>query len=297
MEPSFAYRLKNEMVENKAFRLRQKTAQAHGFFLFGRRFSREEISLHTEDEEIARLFGWFVISLAGKKAVVTRTRKKGILRMEVPAQSDRDKLVELFGDGEQLDIGKLARPEEKGAFLCGAFLACGNITDPQKSYHLEFVVRNEALCQPLADLLEECCGQSRLSKRRGLPLVYYKDCTQIEDLLAFMGAVKGSLEIVDIEILKNVRNQANRATNCETANIDKTVNAAATQIADISYILETAGENALPEALRQLAHFRLENPEMSLRDLAALFPGGLSRSGIHHRLAKISAIAEELRQK
>jgi DNA-binding protein WhiA len=199
-----------------------------------------------------------------------------------------------LGDPAHIDQARLVGTEA-GAFLSGVYLSCGSVTDPEKGYHLEFVARRESLCRELAALLEQYIPGVKTTSRRGVFVAYYKDRIQIEDLLTLMGASKASLTMIDVEMIKEVRNRANRVTNCETANIDKTVSAAAGQMQDIAYILDTKGLEFLPENLRGVALLRLENPDLSLRELCALCEESISRSGLHHRLEKLSKIAGELR--
>lgn len=299
---SFSNDVKNEIIQNKPVRLRYKHAQAYGLFLFAREFSAEAVSLHTESADIAELYGWFAYSLCGRQTtVITREKsRRGRPFYEVclPLRADRERLLAaLRHSGDGICPAMLDTPESIHAFLSGAWLTCGNITDPQKGYHLEFVCRSAALCEQLAALLDECLGEvTRRTTRRGIPVLYFKECALIEDLLTMMGASKSSLAMIEVEIIKNVRNRANRATNCETANLDKLVTASTNQAADIRYILDVKGMDWLPEPLRQIARLRLDNPEMSLRELSELSPAAISRSGVHHRLDKLSKLAQALRE-
>lgn len=296
---SFSNNLKSEILGNKPMRLRHKQAQAYGLFLFGKEFGAEEISLHTENEETRRLFQWFARDLLGRQPAFSLKEKRRsggtVYTVSLPSEADRLCLLACFGRQGGIDRERLQTPEQIGAFLSGAYLACGNITDPEKSYHMEFVVRNRALAEDFLRLLEEAIPGARISGRRRSHIVYYKECGPIEDLMTLMGATRSCLAVIDIETFKSVRNRANRATNCETANIDKMVGAATSQIEDIRLVFQTKGEDALPGPLVAAARLRLTYPEASLRELAALSPEPISRSGIHHRLDKLSKLAEEIR--
>lgn len=296
---TFSLRIKQEILENKPLRTRHKLAYAYGLFLFGRSFSAAEVSLHTENEETVHLFQWFTGSLLGRLTALglgeKRRNGRKIYMVGLANGEDRRRLLEYFGQGEGINRGNLAGQEQLGAFLAGAYLACGNITDPEKGYHLEFVVRDRTVSGDLACMLEETVPGARVSSRRNGQIVYYKEFGPIEDVLTLIGATKSCLALIDIEMLKGIRNQANRAVNCETANIDKTVSAVASQIENIELILQTMGEDQLPEALWQVVHLRLKHPEASLRELAELSPDLISRSGIHHRLEKIGNIAAKIR--
>ena len=143
-------------------------------------------------------------------------------------------------------------------------------------------------------------GQSRgvhfkLTHRKGSPLLYLKESEQIEDFLTLTGATKATLKLMDIKIVKEMRNKVNRTTNCETANLGKTVEASQAQVADIAYVKERRGLSYFDEDLQELAALRLENPECSLRELAGLLSVSISRSGVNHRLKRISEAAAKLR--
>ena len=193
----------------------------------------------------------------------------------------------LYPEGVTYDL--LGGDAGTAAFVGGAFLACGSFADPEKKYHLEFAVPREEICGTLTGILQEVGFFPRITVRRSLPLVYSHDSEQIEDLLTFMGAPITSLDVMNIKILKERRNAANRAFNCDNANIDKVVSAAVVQIEAI----QAVGIENLPEELRPLAILRLENPDDSLRELGQKLSPPLSRSGVNHRLERILALANE----
>ncbi len=183
----------------------------------------------------------------------------------------------------------------KRAFLRGCFLAGGSISDPEKAYHLEIVAGSKEK----AALLVETAGYFELEaksvQRRGLYVFYIKEGAQIVDMLNVMGAHNCLMELESIRVVKEVRNSVNRKVNCETANLNKTVNAAVKQIEDIRYINETIGLDKLPEGLEEIASVRLANPDMPLKDLGERLSSPLGKSGVNHRLRKISQIADDLR--
>ncbi|MBR3301340.1 MAG: DNA-binding protein WhiA [Firmicutes bacterium] len=182
----------------------------------------------------------------------------------------------------------------KKAFLRGAFLACGTITDPAKTYHLELPCAREYLAGDVRKLVNSFGLKARITQRRGRYIVYLKDAEQISDFLGIIGASAHLLHFEDVRVTKDVRGRVNRINNCESANLQRSVNAAQKQIADIKLIEKNRGLDSLPLKLRQAAVLRLENPELPLADLAALADPPLAKSGLNHRLAKLSEIAESI---
>lgn len=198
----------------------------------------------------------------------------------------------LKGEASALNIKK---PCCRSAFLRGVFLSCGVLVNPAKEYHFEFKVTGKALADKLYAFLSETGLDFRRTTRKGFEILYLKGSEQIEEVLTYMGAVKSALKLMDIKIVKEVRNNVNRVTNCETANIGKTVRASMKQVEDINFILQQKGMEFLPRDLQEVAQLRLENPEMSLNELTREFPSEISRSGLNHRLKKLEEIARELR--
>lgn len=193
-----------------------------------------------------------------------------------------------FVDGNDVDTGM---------FLRGVFLACGSISDPNREYHLELTLSTEEKCSAIYSLINEQGMSIKKSTRGGQAFLYAKESERISDFLTYIGAMLHSMEIMNVKIYKDVRNNVNRAVNCEAANIGKTVAAAQKQIEDIELIEQLKGLNSLSEDLRQVAEIRLENADMSLREIGEMLNPPISRSGVNHRLGRISRIADSLRNK
>ena len=183
----------------------------------------------------------------------------------------------------------------KRAFLRGAFLCAGSISDPTKFYHFEIVCTSQVKARQLQELIQSFEIDAKIVKRKKYDVVYVKEGAQIVELLGLMGAGVSLMNLENVRILKGMRNTVNRKVNCETANINKTVNAAVKQMEDIEYIRDTVGLHRLPENLEETALLRLEYPQASLKELGALLSVPIGKSGINHRLRKISSIAEQLR--
>ena len=183
----------------------------------------------------------------------------------------------------------------KRAFLRGAFLVAGSVSDPQKFYHLEFACTTEHKAEQIRSLLGAFGLDARIVPRKKYFVVYLKEGDGIVDVLNIMEAHTSLMELENIRILKDMRNAVNRKVNCEAANIHKTVNAAVKQIEDIRYIRDSIGFGELSEGLAQMAEIRLANPDATLKELGMLLAPQVGKSGVNHRLRKLSEIAEELK--
>ena len=184
----------------------------------------------------------------------------------------------------------------KRAFVRGAFIASGSISTPEKFYHFEIVCNSYDKAVQLSDLIKSFDIESKIVERKKYYVVYIKDGAGIVDILNVMEAHVALMNLENVRILKEMRNSVNRKVNCETANLNKTVAAAVKQTMDIKYIQDTVGLSILPEALRQLAEVRLENPDVSLKELGTLLDPPVGKSGVNHRLRKISEISKNLQE-
>ena len=185
----------------------------------------------------------------------------------------------------------------KRAYIRGAFLGGGSISNPEKTYHLEFVTNSEEHSENLCDLINSFGLSSKIVLRKDNYIVYLKEGEQIVDLLNIIQAHNALLKLEDIRILKEMRNNINRIVNCETANLAKTINASVRQINNIEYIENVIGINNLPENLIDIANVRLENRDASLKELGEMLSPTIGKSGVNHRLRKLDEIAEDLKLK
>ncbi len=184
----------------------------------------------------------------------------------------------------------------KRAFIRGAFMASGSMSDPNKAYHFEIVCRTPEQAARLQELMKEFETEPKIVERKQYYVVYLKEGSQIVDMLNVMEAYVSLMNLENVRILKEMRNTVNRKVNCETANISKTVNAAVKQIADIELIRDTHGLDSLPLPLREMAQVRLEYPEAPLKDLGMYMDPPVGKSGINHRLRKLAAVADAIRE-
>ena len=182
------------------------------------------------------------------------------------------------------------------AFLRGAFLASGSISDPERFYHFEIVCAAEAKARQLKEIMGTFGLDGKIVLRKRYYVVYIKEGSQIVDVLNVMEAPVSLMELENIRILKEMRNSVNRQVNCETANINKTVAASVKQIRDIEYIRDTMGFESLPENLEEMAQVRLLKPDATLKELGEALDPPVGKSGVNHRLRRLSEIAERLRE-
>ncbi len=187
--------------------------------------------------------------------------------------------------------------EKKRDLLRSFFIEKGSVSDPERFYHMEFVCASEEEAQELRALIAEYGIDARPAVRNKHTIVYIKDSEAIFDMLNILGAHRSLMEFENVRILKEMREDVQRKVNCETANINKTVSAAVRQIEDISYIRDRIGLDNLPEGLSSVARLRLEMPDSTLKELGELLDPPVSKSGVNHRLKRLSDIAEKLRKK
>ncbi len=183
----------------------------------------------------------------------------------------------------------------KRAFLRGTFLAVGSMSNPEKGYHLEYVCADAQQAAQIMDTLLAYGIRAKTVVRKKYQVVYIKESEEIVELLNVIGAHVSLMKLENLRIFKDMRNSINRKVNCETANISKTVHAATKQIADIQYIKEHYGFDNLKENLRQVAELRLEYPDAALKELGEYLSPPVGKSGVNHRLRKLSELAEKLR--
>ncbi len=268
-----------------------------------------QIRLRTESAHMAKKFFVLVKKLFRADVEVRIRRKKGkqsmLYILAVPDHRQAVTILQavrlLNRQGElEAEIPLLHNPILKKdccrkAFLRGAFLASGSVSDPNSSYHFEIVCDSEYTAEQIRDLIRSLNIDAKTVTRKRYFIVYVKEGTQIVDLLACMEAKLALLEMENVRIVREMRGSINRKVNCETANIHKTVNAAVRQLEDIRYLQKTVGLNKLPENLDEIAEIRLQYPEATLKELGQYLHPPVGKSGVNHRLRKLGEIAERVR--
>lgn len=300
---SFSSRVKQEFCKAKLQHEPQKQAMCYGLLLFGRSFGEKGISLQSECVAAVKLAADLLAELTG--AIVStqtalRRATHAVCTLSVPDSGDVLRVLSYFGHtGREVHLRlNRANLEEDTTlvFLRGAFLACGTAFDPEKHYRVEFVTPRMHLAQDLCTLLLELplSLHVRLSRRGASYVVYLHGEAGVEDFLTALGAPNAAMDVMQARMFKEVRNQVNRRTNFEAANIAKTASAAARPIRALQTLFASGGTlESLPPELRALARLRYENPDLSLRELGQRLDPPLSRSGVNHRLQRITQIAEK----
>lgn len=295
---SFSSEIKSELSKTENLSSCCLHAQVYGLVLFAH-FSKYNLSITTENPEVFDLYVSYLKDYCGVEPVISKTGTKKMTAY-VKSDEDKEKVFEKFGHTSGETTLRLLRSNIQNeccvsSFLRGVFLSCGTVTDPERGYHLEFVVPYKKLCSDLMKFLDELDLNPKYIVRKGNHIIYFKISESIEDILAMIGAQDASLYLMNVKIEKDVKNKVNRIINFEMSNISKTVDAANLQLSAITFIDEKIGINSLPENLRAVAQLRLENPEASLNDLGMMMKEHITRSGINHRLEKILKIAEDLK--
>ncbi|MBQ5311934.1 MAG: DNA-binding protein WhiA [Oscillospiraceae bacterium] len=274
----------------------------YGMLLFCRRFDASEIVFQTENPLVRDMFIRLCGNVINGSVAQTEAKKRSavLYSLSVPEEADREEMIYRYRISSRSLIHRIQEDNITNnnvfAFLAGAFLSCGSMAEPMKEYHFEFAVPYRELCEDLERLLSRLGIVSRYVERKGVYVLYLKGSEAIEDMLTMMGASRASIELMNVKILKDVRNKANRIANCDSANIERTLRASQKQIEDIEYIMSAGGFDDLSEDLRNMALLRLENPDVSLSELGTMLDKPVGRSGANHRLRRLSEIAAEMRE-
>ena len=270
----------------------------------------QELRIQTENEAVSRkcftiLKKTFNIETDITVRESSHLKKGSIYSISLSNPVDVRELLEaakLLTDGDNggmLKVGNsivYQRDCCKRAFIRGAFLSSGSISDPRKGYHFEIVCTDGEKAGQLQEIIRSFHIDAKIVLRKKSYVVYVKEGAQIVDMLAIMEANVALMDLENIRILKEMRNSVNRKVNCETANINKTVSAAVKQIEDIRLIEKKVGFQSLNEGLEEVARLRLQYPEATLKELGMMLTPQVGKSGVNHRLRKLSTLAEELRE-
>ncbi len=286
---SFSGEVKEELAKHISSARHCQIAELAAIMNFCGQYGRDEkgnytIGFQTENEAVVR------------KGFTLLKKTYNIEADSVLNEADMQGILQKVGNLEE-PVSRLLIKNAccKRAFLRGAFLSIGSMSDPLKGYHLEFDCTDERKARQLQEVMEAFDIESKIILRKKYYVVYLKEGSGIVDLLNVCEAPVSLMNLENLRILKEMRNSVNRRVNCETANIAKTVNAAARQVEDIEFLRVHYGFQNLPEALREMAEIRLENPDAPLKELGEYFHPPIGKSGVNHRLRKLSQLAEKVR--
>ena len=300
---SFSQDVKSEIVARKIAKPCCVLAACYGVACFGKYFDKQGLVLHTELPEAARLVQKLYHRIGIDGQIVEKERIGGtISEFSVKDPEQVARMMELFGyTGAEASLR--INPEVLkctgcvSAFVSMAYLCSGTMTDPHKEYNLEFLTSRHNLARDFEALLAEHEFCPHRTLRKGCNVIYVKASEPLVDLLTFLGAPKAAMKLMELKMVKDVRNKTNRLTNCETANLSKMAAANAPVNKAVRYLQECGAIESLPEPLKQAAYVRLEHPDASLAQLAPLMDPPVSRSGLSHRFKRLQELAESLQEK
>ena len=295
---SFSAETKAELCKTPLQRPCCMRAECYGILLFSHTFSPREIRIITASDALAqRLPRLFRRAFSLEFDARTPDGKGGKRSFLMTDPAKIRTVFDAFGlePGAPLHVNYAVLESDccRAAFLRGAFLAGGSITDPDKRYHLELVSTHQSVAREVYTLLRELDISPHDSRRSGGTVIYFKQSDAIADLLTAIGAPLAGMSVLQSRVEKDMRNTVNRRVNCDSANADKIVSAAAEQLETIHALDEKYGLFNLPEVLMQTAMLRIANPEASLSELASLAVPPVSKSCMSHRLRKLLSYSEE----
>ena len=297
---SFCKDVKNELAGIKLSEC-CKLPLAYGFMLFGRAFSSRRISMQTNNRKTAEYYAALLYDIfKAKTEICVGGSVRPTYKAQVVSEADRLKILAAYDYGiaeSPIDLELIDRECCFQSFIRGAFLACGNINDPEKEYRAEFMIRNVDTAQEFWELLSAHGITLKKTERGKTSVLYTKESGLVEDLLTLMGLPHRTLDFIDTKIMKSVKNNINRANNCDSANISKTVEASIKQRAAIEYLRRTDRIDSLPHELLKAALLRENNPEATLKELCAMSDEPITVSGLNHRLNKIIELYNELKNR
>ena len=298
---SFSFDTKNELCRLPVQKLCCARAEAYGILLYCNTFSSSEVRIITENPNFAaRLPKLFQRAFNVQFDCLPEPEAAGKMVFQITDSRKLDHIINLLGyDPRQnlvlhINFGLLEEECCRASFLRGAFFAGGSLTDPLKRYHLELNTSHLQASRELEVLLRECGYPPKGLSRNGSFITYFKQSDQIEDFLTLIGAPVAAMHLMSAKLEKDLRNSVNRRLNCDSANLDKAVEAAQEQLEAIRRLRSADLLDKLPDKLKKTAALRLEYPELSLSELAAAFDPPVTKSCLNHRLRKIQELAKTL---
>ncbi len=296
---SFSFEAKNELCRLPVQKLCCARAEAYGILLYCNTFSATEVRIITENPNFsARLPKLFHRAFGLQFDRQPEPGQAGKLVFQITDPQKLDHIINLLGYDPRQNLVlhiNFAMLEEnccRASFLRGAFFAGGSITDPMKRYHLELSTSHFQVGRELEVLLRECGYPPKGLTRNGAFITYFKQSRQIEDFLTLIGAPVAAMHVMSAKVEKDLRNSVNRRLNCDSANLDKAVEAAQEQVEAIRLLQSRGQLEQLPEKLQTTASLRMEYPELTLSELAEVFDPPVTKSCLNHRLRKLVELSK-----
>lgn len=296
---SFSGEVKNELCRNAVNRECCACAEVYGVLLCCNTFTPREIRIITESEAFSHRLPKLLERAFGMSFDRLPTDGEQKFIFQITDEDKLSRIVNSFGFDPcqnsvlHINFGLLEDECCRGAFLRGVFLSGGSITDPTKHYHLEMATSHAQASRELQALLTDMGHRPRQVTRGGYQVTYFKNCDQIEDLLTAIGAPISAMDLMNLRVEKDLRNDVNRRVNCEAANLDKAVDAAQEQLTAIRLLYELDRVESLPDKLKETIILRETYPELTLAQLAAEFDPPVSKSCLNHRLRKLVELSKQ----
>ena len=296
---SFSYDTKTELCKETPGTDCCAKAECYGMLLYGNTFSTREIRLVTGNQNLGRrIIERFSRAFSVSFDILPELGKKSKQAYIINDPDKLGRILETYGFSSEsllahhVNLGVLEEECCRRSFIRGAFLTGGAITDPEKSYHLELVTDHYKVSRETYSLLLDMGFFPKETARGGNYVTYFKQSSAIEDFLTLIGAPLHAMDMMSAKIEKDMRNSVNRKVNCDTANVAKTVNASVAQIEAIRKIEVSNTYGTLPDKLRQTAQLRLQNPELSIKELADISTPPVTKSCLNHRLRKLVELSK-----
>ena len=296
---SFSYDTKTELCKHLPDSNCCAVAECYGILLCGNTFNAREIRIITGNENLGeRLTERFLRAFSISFDILPEPGKPGKQAYIINNKNKLDRIFETYGFSPEsllahhVNLGVIEEDCCRRSFIRGVFLTGGAITNPEKRYHLELVTDHFNVSRETYSLLLDMGFFPKETTRSGNYVIYFKQSSAIEDFLTMIGAPLHAMELMSAKIEKDMRNSVNRKVNCDTANVAKTVDASVAQIEAIRIIKEAGVFEALPEKLRQTAQLRLQNPELSIKELADISAPPVTKSCLNHRMRKLVGLSE-----
>lgn len=295
---SFSSNCKNEILENDFSDRSIAEALVYGLFSFSSGVNATEVLITSENAALLETIAFCMISIGVPENHIEIYPGPKLYSLTI-TDSDTIYLIldrfDLLVSSSEFELNEsiVFTNETIKAFIIGAFLGCGTVSDPSKGYHLQFSTHHSKRAYALFDILNSVGFGAKITKNGYSTILYYKNSSTIEDLLTYMGAYSNSMELMEMKVYKDVKNTVTRRVNCENANLEKVILSSSDDIALINTFLKNGGESVLKEDMLKLAKIRIKHPECSFTELASIVGNGLTKSGINHRLRKLREIMRE----